>query len=344
MKTEKLTTRWNNSDVKRIGAILLKGGRIDSVTLHDLPTSEGRLDLRGIQLSAKGFTSGVSLGASFASPSTIQNKIQLAHLDSVDLSHSNLSRRWIEDSTFSNALFVKSNLERVSVHSSRFVKCLFDQTNFDGAGIDYHNTRYEYCVFKKINFSKSSFACGEFDDCIFEECKFENVDFFGSSFERCIFSGKVHDVWFRGHYMSVPDKPEVFAGLVKQFGVARPNKMKAVDFSNADLSWVTFSDECDLSTCKIPIDDFVIKFAKWPQLLGAVEARIPYMFSADVEMVLQCVSAFNAHAACQPWYIVNFRDFSKDLSMSIIERLKELFVEEAKKIGAIDWEIGDRAP
>jgi fluoroquinolone resistance protein len=335
MKADELSNRWNASDVQLIEAILLNGGRVDSVALPELPLNGNLLDLRGIQLPAKGFTPGVTVGASFAPPPPLQTKVNSVCFESVDFSYGNLSRRLIQKSIFNNVHFSKTNLEGISVHSTQFVRCTFDRTNLDGAGVGCDGTRYEHCLFKKLNFSKTSFGRAEFDDCRFEDCRFDSVDFFGSSFERCTFVGKVHDAWFRGHYMSVPDKPEVFAGLVKQFGVARPNKMKAVDFSHADLRDLTFSDECDLSTCKLPNDELIVGFSRWGKLLKAVEGRIPFMFTPDDGRVLEIVKSFDTHAQIQDWYIVNFRDFSNDLSLSVIERLKELFVEEAKKMDAL---------
>jgi len=334
MKADELASRWSSVDVERIGTILLNGGRINSVALSELPLNEDRLDLRGIQLPAKAFTAGVTVGASFVPPPPLQKEVNSVCFESVDFSYGNLSRRLVKKCTFKNVTLSKTNLEGVSVHSTRFVRCAFDRTNLNGAGVGCDGTRFENCLFKKVNFSKTSFGRAEFDDCRFEDCKFDNVDFFGSSFERCVFVGKVYDAWFRGHYMSVPHKPEIFAGFVKQFGVARPNKMKDVDFSNATLSWVTFSDECDLSTCKLPEDEFVVRFSRWAELLRAVEARIPFMFTPDDGRVVESVKSFNAHAQTQDWYIVSFRDFSDDLALGVIERLKELFVEEAKKIGA----------
>jgi len=336
MNPNDLTKRWSAGDLARLSAILLNGGTINSKTEATLSLSDRRLDLRGIQLPAKGaYTPGVTIGASFSPSLPLQNKVASTCFNSVDLAFVNLSGRWIQDSKFTNVLFLRSNLERISVHSTHFIKCVFDQTNFDGAGIAYSGTRYEHCVFKKVKFSTTAFACAEFDDCTFEECKFNNADFCGCSFERCTFIGKVHDVWFRGHYPSVPDKPEIYNDFVRKFGSARPNKMKDVDFSNAALSDITFSDECDLSTCKLPHDEFVVGFSRWPKVLQAVEARIPFMFNPDDGKVLELVKVDVAQGESQQWYIVNFRDFSKFLSLNVIERLKELFIEEAKKIGAL---------
>jgi uncharacterized protein YjbI with pentapeptide repeats len=328
MSTEELTNRWHASDIERLGSILVNGGNIDSSALPNLPLVDGRLDLRGVDMPSRGYTPGVTVGASFAPLPPLQTTVKSARFDSVDISYGNLARRLIQNSTFIDVFFLKTNLESVSVHSTR--------TNMNSAGIGYSGTHYKNCLFRKINFSRTSFGRPEFDDCKFEDCRFNNADLFGSSFERCSFVGKVHDAWFHGHYPSVPGKPFVYDDSVKQFGEARPNKMTNVDFSSAELSWVTFSDDCDLSTCRIPQDDFILKFSKWSEVLCAVKSRVPFMFNPDDGDVAQLVIIFEAHAAAgQHWYIVNFRDFSKYLSMSVIERLKDLFVEEAIKIGAL---------
>jgi hypothetical protein len=85
----------------------------------------------------------------------------------------------------------------------------------------------------------------------------------------------------------------------------------------------------------LPKDDFIYRFSKWPSLLDAVKLRIPFMFTPDDGMVLEDVQAYVSHASMQHWYIINFKDFSKYLSINVIERLRDLFVEEAKKIGAL---------
>ena len=65
-----------------------------------------------------------------------------------------------------------------------------------------------------------------FNSCTFRQSKLNKVDFEGSSFANCVFEGLLEEVAFARESLGESDLP--------------PNEMLNVDFSRAELLWVSF--------------------------------------------------------------------------------------------------------
>ena len=235
---------------------------------------DGLVDLRGLPVS------GVRGG-----------HVKKLSAEGVDLSYSDWEQVRVERSRFADVRFDAVEARSLGDHGNTFERCSFDRANLGGSAIGFDGSRYVSCSFGRTKFTLAVFARAEFDDCVFEDAALRGVDFHASSFERCTFRGTLDDVWFRGGY----PLPE----LQKQFGRARPNRMRDVDLSGAVLDFVTFSDGCDLSTVRLRPDGTQVHFDRWQ---ARVDAAIAAATDDEVRLF---VRAFQAHAKTQGEYVLD---------------------------------------
>jgi len=243
-----------------------------------------------------------------------------AKLLRVRLERARLEEWSVEACTFDAVNFSAASLNGWRDQGNVFANCLFEETSLRDSGLGYRGSRFKNCRFARVDFRRVSFARAEFDDCVFESCRFEGVDLFASSFERGAFTGTVAEAWFRGGYPLGEDEAK--------YGPARQNRMLGVDFSMADLRWVTFSDGCDLSTCRLPEDDQVVRFGDWPRVLARARQVVAERLDGTVLKEAQrWLGIFETHAQRQDWYIVNFRDLAEETRNVLGTSFRDLLVE-----------------
>jgi len=92
-----------------------------------------------------------------------------------------------------------------------------------------------------------------FNSCTFRQSKLNKVDFEGSSFANCVFEGLLEEVAFARESLGESDLP--------------PNEMLNVDFSRAELLWVSFRG-LNLENVTFPMDDKHIILEDYPKKLG----------------------------------------------------------------------------
>lgn len=173
--------------------------------------------------------------------------IKKIQFENVSFKKSRVNHTWIEKCVFENVIFDNFIFINSSDHGNEYINCSFKKTKFKGTNFGYDGTKFVDCVFKGSKFSKSSFIRAELYNCEFIECDLKGIDFNASFFKDCSFTGDLIDVWFHGNYTA--------KFYEQEFGKPKKkNKMENVSFENANLIDVYFTDDCDLSTVKIPKD------------------------------------------------------------------------------------------
>lgn len=225
----KFRERWKHIGLKSmLEKDLVKDGRV--LLISPFGKVEKYQDFRGLDLSKYGDIESVEVnGAIFSN----------ASFDGVKISNS----------IFRDCRFICASFKSTSEYGNIFENCEFAKTSFDKAKLGYNASAFKSCSFIKCNFETSEFIKPVFSKCLFELCKLNGVDFSVSSFIECKFVGELDDVWFRGDYMLPGDR--------KIYGDFDLNEMKNVDFSEAKLSWLTFTDGVKLDSVKLPNDEFV---------------------------------------------------------------------------------------
>lgn len=250
--------------------------------------------------------------------------VQGLHLRACDLTWSDLRQWEVEGCSFDDVVFDEANLGEWRDRGSTFTRCRFDRTRLAGSGVGYEGSRYVGCSFLAVDFRKVVFARPEFLDCSFENCRFSGVDFFASSFARCRFVGEIRDAWFRGTYPHAEDEQE--------FGPAPGNRMEGVDFSAASLRWVSFSDGCDVRTCKLPAHPMTVRYEGWLHVLTYGANHLDRLPEADRPLAKRFIDAYMVDAGRgQANYILNFDDLADETkSPSFAENLRALLDEAAE--------------
>ncbi|PLS76439.1 MAG: hypothetical protein CYG61_02070 [Actinobacteria bacterium] len=244
-------------------------------------------------------------------------KIRKVALEHVDLSHARLVDAWIESSSFHFVRFDRAALVGVADHGNAFIRCSFLGTDFSRAVLGYEGSRYEECNFERPRLHRTGFVRPQFDDCIFSELRGKSTDFAASSFERCRFIGELSDVWFRGQFG--------YKGDEKRFGRPRPNRMYNVDFGQARLRDVHFSNGCPLDLVTPPTRETAVVVDKWPERLMRVKRRLQQE-PPDVQSRADgFVEAHLAHARDQYHYLVVkeelFEEFGDDLGTMLFQAI-----------------------
>ncbi len=223
----------------------------------------------------------------------------------------------IEKALFEDVLFGSANLSSTAFYGSRICNCRFVDANLRSTLLGYEGSRFSECLFERVSFQMARGIRSEWDDCVFVDCDFDGFDFGAASFVNCTFKGEVRGAWFRGGFALESDQ--------KKFGKPRKNAMEGVDFSNAELRDVTFSNCCPLEKVKLPVDGDHLFLGSWPSSLDllTVESRgLPQETRNEVSIF---VDSYSHHASSQSQYIINVRDvreqYSNDSAAMIVNFL-----------------------
>ena len=282
---KKLDTRWQDAAGKDFVDRLISMGRSgNGYTISESPfgdTEEGILDLRGLRLSEK-------------------TRLRRVTFSPADFGSATWKGIWLERCSFSKTKFCEVSFQTVAEHGNEFIDCTFFKSSFREAAIGYKGSRFQSCSFESVIFTRAVFVRPEFDGCAFYRCKFDGCDLNGSSFERCRFVGTLRDVWFRGDFAHPND--------VSRYGQPRKNRMAEVSFESACLRDVTFSNDCELKTVKLPADGHHKLITQWPSKLRNLQEQAEKWpgtigKAATVFAVMHLV-----HAITQDCYILNRDD------------------------------------
>jgi|GEM_PF-3068241 len=293
-----LRDRWSFPE----GAIVLDSlnaafsGKLDSSSMPAFGAIDGRVDLRGLSL-----------------PNAMLTDVTLNRMD---LSHSRLGGLKLRGGRLEDVVFNGTDFSGFSDHANRYVGVIFRRADFRGAAIGFEGSEFRRCRFEDCNFGKTVFGRAEFEDCVFSNCRLKAVDFNVSSFVRCKFVGKLEDLWFRGAYP--------FDGDVKRFGSFKKNEMLDVDFSEAELSWITYTGGVPLGTVILPNDPYVFYMDRLSEVLPVACARCNDLFAGeDLAAAKVFFSVQFKYIPEQSEQIFTLRDYlDRGVSQSFLENLK----------------------
>lgn len=292
-----LKDRWLNEDVypalREIRRVLENGGTLRKEHSPFGIMDNNIVDFRGLDLSKR--------------------QISKIKIENADLSHSILHSSWIEKSIFENVIFDKVDFTEISDKGNLFKKVSFFTCKFNRAGLGYNGSLYLDCIFDYSSFERTSFIRVEYNGCKFINCKLKGIDFNASSFENCSFVGKLENVWFRGGYGYPNDE--------KEFGKAKKNQMENVSFVEATLEGVNFSNECDLSTVKLPQTGSYLIFNDWAKRLEHLKAIITGWPPSQKKEAEIFVNSYLVHAKTQNWFLINIEEIQQDFGIDVASNI-----------------------
>lgn len=240
-----IVTRSDNAII--IDAIR-HGKKLDSIGLQ--MTATGKIDLRNTLIHAAGKINPNE-------PEWRQERFDIKkfHFDNIDFSGANLNEAWFIKCVFTNCLFEKTQMEQVRLEAMQIIDCQFINTRLNDSSIGMRNGNdsglIKNTLFKKTDLRYTMYHFPEITDTVFDYCNLHEADFDGSRFTNCTFRGKLNKVWFRGYSHSWRPGFSIWWNRYKKF----PNPMMNVDFTEADLDDVDFSQGIDLSHCRFMLNE-----------------------------------------------------------------------------------------
>lgn len=259
MTKQELTKRWKTSEgemrLKKAMDCLIKGKSLSSV--GSMEKYAGRWDLRGAQLSKLESEKKIEVEGHSVTQKFGTLKLKGIKIESVDFSHTDISYSWWEKCAVNNCLFEGTKMKEIWVHASDFLNCVFRKANLTysylNENIGANSGSFRKVEFIETNLSECIFSFPIMEDCVFIDCNLLATNFDGSRMKNCKFKGKVDSPWFRG-YSNTAQRSTL--GIFNRIDPKDyPNPMENVDFSEAELLGVTFSDGIDLSRCIFPNDE-----------------------------------------------------------------------------------------
>ncbi len=229
MNKKQLIERWNEGEgVIKYNKIMewLKGNINDSF-IDDSYYYKNKIDLRGI---------------------VFEDFIEIndMNLDNIDFSYCNFNRALMKRCKINNCIYIACDLSYVSEWQCEVSNSTFSKCKIKGS-IGIWGGTYNNVIFEKDDLKGVTIGYPDFYNCLFNNCKLDQVDFNGANFNNVKFIGKLKDVWFRGNYL-----PNV--KLYEKFDKKRAKKSNdmIVDFSEAELEYPNFRNNCDLSKVIVP--------------------------------------------------------------------------------------------
>lgn len=263
MIKQELVKRWNSPE----GQALLNGikkclsCKIPLSSVAGLQKYLGRWDLRGAKLSEINDERKIEAGGHSFIQKFGSLKVRSSIIESVDFSFSDISYSVWEKCNISNCLFEEVSAKEIHIVASNFLNCNFKKANlaysYMNKNIGTDSGSYIGVSFDEANLSECIFCFPIIKNCRFLNCNLKATNFDGSRMENCQFIGEVNSPWFRG-YSTTAQKS--LLGLFNKVDTKKyPNRMQNVDFSEAKLIGVSFSNSIDLSKCIFPEDnDYII--------------------------------------------------------------------------------------
>lgn len=255
---------------------------------------------------------------------------------------------YIKSNTFINVDFSFADLSNTNWRNCKFIDCKFQHSTFYNVtcknctfeDLEFTSCKFKHCElaqnistdsgkFINVNFIKSSFKYVNFcfpifDKCLFKDCRIEKVDFDGSRFSDTSFEGVIDSADFRGYSLT---SSTGFLGLFKKFDPLKyPNMMRNVDFLKAELKWVGFTHNIDLSNTKFPTGNNYILITNPQKCFSSVKEIIKNTWNTkESSWAINMIDTF--------WFPENTKDmkfiflsmtYSARIPKEVDERLFEL--------------------
>jgi uncharacterized protein YjbI with pentapeptide repeats len=179
-------------------------------------------------------------------------------LEHIDLSQARLNNVNFLDCSISDCVFDGASLRSCSFWNCIISKCSFRKTDLRDAVLgptkDAQRNRFDQVDFSLADLRNTIYISADFRSCTFRHAKLTKVEFDGSSFTKGIFEGGLEEVTFARESTNTLGKH------------LPPNDMANVDFSSAQLFWVTFRG-LNLDKVKFPEDKEHIILEDYPREL-----------------------------------------------------------------------------
>ena len=255
---QELKKRWLSNDgkniIKEVIKCLERGNPLSNI--KGLERYCGRWDLRGAKLSTLEKEKKIEAGSYGTILKYGSLRIKNVAITSIDFSYADISYSYWERISIENCLFDETMAKELNIIASHFNNCLFRKTNLFCSYLN-KNIRDDSGSFKNVDFIESNLSkcCFYFpimSNCSFVDCNLKETDFDGSQFSNCKFKGELDSLWFRGYSTKART---AIAGLFNRINPRKfKNLMYNVDFTEAKLIGISFSDGIDLSQCYFPKD------------------------------------------------------------------------------------------
>ena len=305
MTIKQLKNRWSESQENHSAYIkilkrLKRGGILKKQYSPFGTTENDYTDFRGLDLSKR--------------------LIKKIRVENADFSHSNFYGAWIEKATFINVIFNKVDFTEITDKGNQFNKVEFLNCKFNRAGMGYNGSQFIDCLIENSSFIRTAFTRNEFINTQFKNNNLKEVDFNASSFDNCTFVGKLEDVWFRGGYPLSSD--------IKMFGKAKKNIMKNVSFEKAILKGVDFTNDCDLSTIKLPLTGNYLIYKKWDYKLEVLKNKIIEFPENQRKEAKIFVDSELVHSKTQDSSLLNIDDLRQEFGVDLANNILDVLNEE----------------
>ena len=250
----KLIERWNKDDswiLRKVEIIeWILGEKSDLNKLNSYhSTPEGKLDFRGFSISP-GFnsvsTANQMLENKVHRAGTVENII----FENIDFSYANFENILFSKCKFIQCIFAHSRMISIHEEQCEFSNCTFKKGAISG-WLGMGESIYRNVSFDSVKLVGINMSWPNFEKCQFVNCDLKRTDFGGSHFDGVKFIGKVEDVWFRGILKADEKNNRYWKSSYERWNTIKPMK---VDFSDATLTYIDFSDYCDLSEVVLPKD------------------------------------------------------------------------------------------
>lgn len=247
-----LKNRWETPEGREKVKAIIKALQSNVSLEKYVEKINDKWDLRGIKLAEPKFKEEVVPNYSIIiNENTLEFKNAVLH--GIDFSFSDLSYSLWTKCEFVNLTLFNTKAANIRFWACKMKSSIVEKTNFSnsllGGRLKTDSGSFEDVNFKNANLKSTVYSFPLFKNCIFENCNLDEVNFDGSRFESCIFKGRLYSTIFRG--ITTDYEKRIFwekSINPRDF----PNKMKNIDFKEAELNGVSFIDGVDLSTCKLP--------------------------------------------------------------------------------------------
>lgn len=249
------TTQQGKEQLENIIYCLETGQPLASVT--GIKQFVGRWDLRGAKLSTLANKRTIGAGKHELTQRFGTLRLKQVSIESIDFSFADISYSYWDRCNINNCIFEETKAVELRIIASNFSNCIFRKTNFFysyfNLNIGSNSGSIISSEFVESNLSKCIFNFPLIEQCLFNDCNLKETDFDGSRFRDCKFKGVLDSLWFRGYSLNAQNS---VLGLFNKVGpIDYLNPMDNVDFSEAKLIGVSFTNKIDLSKSIFPNND-----------------------------------------------------------------------------------------
>ncbi len=255
-----LIERWQTDEGKNLLKDIIQHLRKVKTLkgINGLEKFEGKFDLRGVSFPKT--YSEYQYKGKLITQVTGSLSFKNVNIDNVDFTYADLQHTKWKNCAFSNTKFSKTQLEQIYIINCSFENILFNNSRLSYSYLNIRSGKksghFKNVRFEKSQLNETKFSFPKFDNCLFDNCNLFAANFDGSRFKDCKFIGKVNSPWFKKH-SNMEYEPNLIFNRInkKQF----MNEMINIDFSEANLEYVSFDKNLDLSKCNFAPN---VKFEK----------------------------------------------------------------------------------